>query len=126
MEAATPNGIYRDATTMDIHDLVRVLNENVGTTVVQTMAGVKHRSSPHKWAKPDGPVPGPEAETRLRLGYRVWKTLQMGEGSNVALAWLLGGNPRLDEHVPVLYIQQNRSREVLGAAEAFINDTYAP
>lgn len=70
-------------------------------------------------------MPGPEAETRLRLGYRVGKTLQMGEGSNVALAWLLGGNPRLDEYVPALYIQQNRSREVLGAAEAFVNDTYA-
>jgi hypothetical protein len=125
MEATTRNDIYLDTTRMNIHDLVRELNENVGATVVQTMAGVKDRTSPYKWAKPDGPEPRAEIEARLRLGYRVWKTLEMAEGKHVALAWLLGANPRLDENMPVLYIQQQHSREVLGAAEAFINDTYA-
>jgi len=125
MEATTRNDIYLDTTRMNIHDLVRELNENVGATVVQSMAGVKDRTSPYKWAKPDGPEPRAEIEARLRLGYRVWKTLEMAEGKHVALAWLLGANPRLDENMPVLYIQQQHSREVLGAAEAFINDTYA-
>ncbi|MGN6405927.1 hypothetical protein [Sinomonas sp.] len=125
MEAAARNDIYLDATRMNFHDLVRELNENVGATVVQTMAGVKTRTSPYKWAKPDGPVPGPEVESRLRLGYRVWKTLASAEGRNVALAWLMGSNPRLDEDLPVLYIQQQRTREVIGAAEAFVDDTYA-
>lgn len=53
------------------------------------------------------------------------KTLQLAEGRHVALAWLTGANPRLDEELPVLYIQQLRSREVWGAAEAFVSDTYA-
>jgi len=110
---------------MNIHDLVRELNENVGAVVVQSMAGVKDRTSPYKWAKPDGPDPRPEIEPRLRLGYRVWKTLETAEGRNVALAWLMGANPRLDENLPVLYIQQGRTRDVIGAAEAFVNDTYA-
>lgn len=110
---------------MNIHDLVRELNENVGTTVVRTMAGAKDRTSPHKWAKPDGPKPGAEAEGRLRLGYRVWKTVQMAEGRDIALAWLMGANPRLDEDLPVMAIQEQRTREVLGAAEAFVNDVHA-
>ncbi|MCW2132369.1 hypothetical protein B0G38_001532 [Arthrobacter sp. VKM Ac-2550] len=86
---------------------------------------MKDRSSPYKWAKAGVPEPRPEIEARLRLGYRVWKTLEAAEGKHVALAWLMGSNPRLEGHLPVLYIQKQRSREVLGAAEAFINDTYA-
>lgn len=125
MEAATRNGIYLEATRMNLHDLVQELNENVGATVVQTMAGVRDRTSPYKWAKPDGPEPRAEVEARLRLGYRVWKTLQSADGPSVALAWLMGSNPRLDEDVPVACIQQQRTREVIGAAEAFVNDTFA-
>jgi hypothetical protein len=125
MEASSRDEIYLATTRMNIHDLVRELNESIGTAVVQTMAGVKDRSSPYKWAKAGGPEPRPEIEARLRLGYRVWKTLETAEGKHVALAWLMGSNPRLEEHLPVLYIQQQRSREVLGAAEAFINDKYA-
>lgn len=125
MEATTRDEIYLGTTRMNIHDLVRELIENVGAAVVQSMAGVKDRTSPYKWAKPDGTEPRPEVEARLRLGYRVWKTLERAEGKNVALAWLMGANPRLEENLPVLYIQQQRSREVLGAAEAFVNDTYA-
>ncbi|MGO1192449.1 MAG: hypothetical protein ACTMHH_01135 [Nesterenkonia sp.] len=122
MEAATRNGIFRDTTRMNIHDLVREMNANVGAAVVQTMAGIKDRTSPHKWARPDGPEPRPEVEARPRLGYRVWKTIETAEGKNVALAWLMGANPGLDENLPALYIQQQRTREVLGAAEAFVND----
>lgn len=125
MEATTRNEIHQDTTRMNIHDLVRELNENVGAVVVQTMAGVKDRTSPYKWAKPDGPEPRQDIVDRLRLGYRVWKTVAMADGKHVALAWLMGANPRLEENLPVLYIQQQRSREVIGAAEAFVNDTYA-
>lgn len=124
MEFSTRNGIFRDTTRINIHDLVWEMNANVGSTVVQTMAGTKDRTSPHKWAKPDGPEPRPEVEARLRLGYRVWKTVEMAEGRNVALAWLMGANPLLDDNLPTLYIQQQRTREVLGAAEAFANDVH--
>lgn len=125
MEDITRTRIHLDSTRMNIHDIVRELNENVGTSVVQGMAGVKNRTSPSQWAKPDGPEPRPEVETRLRLGHRVWKTLELSEGNSVALAWLLGANPRLNEEVPLLFIQKNRAHEVIGAAEAFISDNYA-
>lgn len=127
METTSRNDIFNEAMRMDFHDLVKVLNENVGATVVQTMAGVRDRTSPYKWAKPDGPLPDrPEVVARVRLGYRVWRTLTQFEAPSVALAWLMGANPRLDEEMPVLYIQRQLGQEVLGAAEAFVYDTYAP
>lgn len=114
--------IFNDSTRMDFHGLVKELTENIGATAVQTMAGVKDRTSPHKWSRPDGPMPDADVEARLRLGYRVWRTLSQSEGPNVALAWLMGSNPRLDGELPVLYVQRQLAREVLGAAEAFIRD----
>lgn len=125
MDAAIRNLIYIDSTRMNIHDIVRELNKNLGTTVVQSMAGVKDRTSPTKWAKADGPEPRAEVETRLRLGYRVFRTLEQSDGKNLALAWLMGANPRLGEELPVLFIQRNLARDVIGAAEAFVNDTFA-
>ncbi|MGP4968537.1 hypothetical protein [Glutamicibacter ardleyensis] len=125
MEDITRTRIYIESTRMNIHDIVRELNENLGVSVVQGIAAVKNRTSPSQWAKPDGPEPRPEVETRLRLGHRVWKTLELSEGNNVALAWLLGANPRLNEDVPLLYIQRNQASQVIGAAEAFISDNYA-
>ncbi|MGL3807313.1 hypothetical protein ACSYDW_14565 [Paeniglutamicibacter sp. R2-26] len=125
MEASTRNLIHVDSTRMNIHDIVRQLNENLGTTIVQTMAGVKNRTSPSQWAKPDGPEPRPEVETRLRLGYRVWTTLEQTEGRSLALAWLMGANPRLNEELPILCVQRNLARDVIGAAEAFVDDSFA-
>ncbi len=125
MHTPTRRDIHAETARMDFHDLVRELNEHVGATVVQTMAGVKDRTAPYRWAKPDGPMPKHEIINRLQLGYRVWRTLETAEGPDVALTWLVGANPMLDEQLPLLYIQQGRTQEVLGAAEAFVNDTYA-
>ncbi len=111
---------------MDIHDLVRVLNENLGPTIVQTIAGVQDRTMPSRWAKPDGPTPRIEAQRKLRLGFQVWSTLATSQGPHIALAWLVGANPRLDENLPLQYIVDERAAEVLGAAVAFVEDVYAP
>ena len=118
--------VHSQATRMDIHALVRELNAHVGTAVVQSMTAVKDRTLPTKWAKDDGPVPRAEAQARLRLGYRAWRTVEQVEGPSVALAWLLGSNPHLGEVTPVTYVRDLRAAEVLDAAVAFVEDTYAP
>lgn len=110
---------------MDIHQLVRELVEGVGSTVVQSMAGVKDRGAPSAWARPDGPEPRLEAQQRLRLAHRVWRTLRESESPSVAAAWLVGSNPRLGEATPLTAIRELHSDEVLGAAEAFVNDVPA-
>lgn len=108
-----------------IHDLVRELNENVGPTIVQTIAGVKDRTLPSKWSKSDGPTPRAEAQRRLRLAYQVWWTVSSAQGPSVALAWLAGANPLLEENLPLQYIVDERAAEVLGAAVAFVEDMHA-
>lgn len=113
------------ATQMDIHELVRVLNANLGATIVQTIAGVKDRTMPSKWARPGGPTPRVDAQRRLRLGYRVWWTIASAQGPNVALAWMVGANPRLNEELPLQYVVDERADEVLGAAVAFAEDIQA-
>lgn len=102
--------------------MIRELNATVGPTVVQSMAGTRDPSGPQSWEASDGPLPPPEVEARLRLGYRVWRALEDVEGRHTALAWLVGANPRLGDDMPVLYIQQLREREVMGAALAYIDD----
>lgn len=94
MEATIRNLIHVDSTRMNIHDIVSELNKNLGTTIVQSMAGVKDRTSPTKWAKPDGPEPRPEVETRLRLGYRVWKTLEHADGKKSCACLAHGSQPK--------------------------------
>jgi hypothetical protein len=106
---------------MDIHEIARELVDGVGSTVVQSITGVKDRGAPAQWAKPAGPEPRPEAQQRLRLAHRVWRTLRATESPDVALAWMVGSNPRLGESTPVTFIRELRSDEVLGAAEAFVN-----
>ena len=115
MEAA-----YADAIRLDIRELVRQLNENVGTAVVQALTGTKDRGMPAQWARPDGPLPRQAAADRLRLGYRVWRILADVEGPSVALAWLTGANPRLDEATPISAIRELDGARVVGAATAFI------
>lgn len=117
--------MHAETTRMDIHDVARELVENLGPSVVQSLTGSKDRSAPAQWARPDGPEPRPETQNRLRLGYRVWRTIEQSEGRNVALAWLVGSNPRLGEATPITFIREQRVAEVLGAAEAFVNDVYA-
>ncbi len=109
-----------DGDGLEIRDLVRILNGNVGPTLVQTMTGTKDHGLPAKWATADGPMPGSTAVEQLRLGYRVWHLLSEAEGRNVALAWLVGANHRLGA-TPVSAVRDLRSAEVIGAARAFID-----
>lgn len=122
MSTNLATSIHRDTTRMDIHVLVKTLNENVGTAVVQAMTGTKNRNAPREWAK--AVSPRPEAEARLRLGYRAWRTIESSDGADVALAWLVGANPRLGERTPVTAIREQRAEEVMAAAQSFVEDAH--
>lgn len=122
MSTSVATRIHSEATRMDIHALVARLNENVGTTVVQAMTGTKDRNRPREWAK--AVVPRPEVEGRLRLGYRAWRTVEATDGPSVALAWLVGANPRLGEQTPVTAIREQRADDVLAAALSFVEDAH--
>lgn len=119
------NDIHTKTTKLNVHELVRQLNEHLGATLVAVIAGVRDRKLPYKWAKEDGPVPGVEAEGRLRAAHRVWTYVSTTENDHVARAWFIGANPLLDEQPPVVALNQGHTREVLAAAHAFTEDSYA-
>lgn len=116
---------HAQAVHLEIHELVRQLNTHLGPTLVAALAGSKDTKLPHKWAKPAGPRPRPTTEARLQVAYRLWTTIATSEGGHVARAWFLGANPLLGEETPLTAIREDRHREVLGAAEAFVTGQFA-
>lgn len=112
-----------ETTKMDAHELVRQLNSHLGPTLVATLAGVRDRKLPHKWAKADGPIPRDEALARLQMAHRVWAKVSASENDTVARAWFIGANPRLGEVAPVMKLREGELSEVWNAAAAFVAGT---
>src|SRR4051794_10938759 len=95
--ADTHNETHARTTKLDIHELARQLVSHLGPTLVATLAGVKDRKLPHKWAKVDGPEPRADATSRLLAAHRIWTDLSTAESDGVARNWFVGANPRLGE-----------------------------
>ena len=120
MKPSNHSAVYVESTESDVRELTRRLLVDLGGPTVQAMAGSRDNTAPHRWAHPEGTGPGPVEEQRVRLGYRVWKTLEsLGDREKAAL-WLLGSNPGLDGATPVAFIAQLHTREVIDVAEAFV------
>jgi hypothetical protein len=109
---------------MDIREVIRQLNGHLGATLVATLAGVSDRKLPYRWAKPDGPIPGDEAQQRLLTAHRIWLALAKNEADHAVRAWFIGANPVLDETPPVMALRAGETRDVLKAADAFIDGTW--
>ncbi|MDC8984356.1 hypothetical protein PR370_18605 [Mycobacterium marinum] len=112
-----------ETTKLDTHELVRQLNSHLGPTLVATLAGVRDRKLPHKWAKADGPIPRDEALTRLIMAHRVWSKLAGAENDSIARTWFIGANPRLGEIAPVMKLREGALDDVWNAAVAFVTGT---
>jgi hypothetical protein len=104
-------------------ELARQLVTHLGPTLVATLAGVRDRKLPHKWASEGGPTPRPEALARLQVAHRAWSAVATAEGDDIARAWFIGANPRLDEDPPYLAIRAGEFNKVMGAAAAFVDGT---
>lgn len=107
---------------LEIHEVVRRMNSHLGATAVAALAGSRDSKAPYRWAK--GTTPQAEAEERIRTGHRVWKFIADAESDHVARAWFMGSNPALGETSPVLALREGRSREVIEAAGAFVDDAW--
>lgn len=112
---------HTDAIRTGIPELVRQLNTHLGPTLVATLAGIRDRKLPHKWAKADGPTPRDEALERLQMAHRVWGLIAAAENESIARAWFIGRDPRLDETAPVMALREGQIAEVWHAAKAFVD-----
>ncbi|WP_392342507.1 hypothetical protein ACQ86L_0390 (plasmid) [Leifsonia sp. P73] len=121
MTTHTPVTLHRSTNKSNPHEIVRQLNEMLGSTLVAALAGVKNRKQPHDWARPDGPEPRDAAWNRVQFAHQIWTALEAEEGRDVARRWFIGGNPLLGEGTPVMAIREDRHAEVRRAAQAFID-----
>ncbi|TRW46372.1 hypothetical protein [Georgenia yuyongxinii] len=108
-----------------LHELVRLLNAHLGTTLVAALSGATVSTLAERWAVVDGLVPSPPEEERLRAAHRIWMQLAAAEGSDVARAWFIGTNPVLDGIAPVMALREGRTKDVQDAATAFTTGTWA-
>ena len=115
--------VHAKTTRMDIHELVRQLVGHLGATAVATLANVRDRKLPYRWAKSDGPIPNDEAKVRLTTTHQIWSLISQADSDYVARAWFIGVNPRLDDVQPVMALREGRYAETLAAARAFVAGT---
>lgn len=111
--------------TTNIREITRQLNSALGPTLVAVLAGVTARDLPGRWARADGPIPGPEEQERLQLAHRTWRTVSSAEGEDTARLWFIGANPWLGDISPIEAINRLRTHEVMTAATAMVEDTFA-
>lgn len=117
--------IHAATTRMGIHDVVRELVSHLGGTLVATLANVRDRKLPYKWQKVDGPVPQAPSQARLLAAHQIWTLLAQSDGNDVARAWFIGANPRLDDVQPFMALRNGQLAEVVAAARAFRDGTDA-
>jgi len=106
----------------NVHEVVRRLNAALGPALVANLADTTDRILPLEWARPEGPEPGLEAQTRLWQALEAWWTVSRSEGDELARQWFIGVNPHLGEDTPVTAIREGRFKEVSAAALAMAED----
>ena len=116
---------HRVAVRTPIFQIVLELNGHLGATLVATLAGVNDRKLPYRWAKPDGPKPGEDAQRRLLAAYRIWLAMAKSESDHVVRAWFIGANPFLDEVPPVMALREGLTAETVKAADGFLSDVWS-
>lgn len=115
--------VHAKTTRLTIHEVAKELVDHLGGTLVATLANVRDRKLPYRWAKPDGPEPQVEAETRLRAAHQIWSLLTKVDNDYVARAWFIGTNPRLGDEQPVMALRNARYADTRAAAAAFMTGT---
>jgi hypothetical protein len=91
----------------------------LGRKLVAFMAGVADAKIVEKWASGER-RPRREAQERLRAAFNVFHLLQEEESPPTVRAWFVGLNPQLDDDSPARAISQDRLKDVLAAAKAYM------
>jgi len=116
---AAADAAYRDSVKLSVNDIAGYLQEVLGSKLVAFIAGIKDDGAVGRWATGKrGMSRG--TEERLRAAYQVFAFLQRLDSNHVVRAWFIGMNPQLDDLSPAEALQQDRTRDVMAAARAFV------
>lgn len=105
--------------------LVGRLTEVLSPLLVSTLAGSADTQAATKWARPAGPGPEVEATERLMVAEQAWRAIREAEGDDVARAWFVGGNPRLNDDTPTTAIREARFAEIATVFRALMDDSFS-
>lgn len=111
---------HRGTVEVDLGSIAEFLLENLGAGLVGLLAGVDPQTA-RRWARGAAGQPREAAERRLRGAYQAFQELLPHEASATIRAWFMGMNPQLDDISPAEAIAQDRYRDTLAAARAFIS-----
>lgn len=110
---------HREAVRMGTADIAKYLQDTLGQKLTAYIAGVKDHKAVGQWA--DGTrAPQDAAEHRLREVFRIFHLLQEAESPHTVRAWFVGLNPQLDDESPATALSEDKFKDVLVAARAFL------
>ena len=117
---AVTDRVHRQATVAPLGEVAGLLQDVLSRRLVAYIVGVKDGKTVTRWATGEvTEIRSHEMEQRLRTTFEI-ALLLLGEDSpQVARAWFIGLNPRLNEVAPVDAIREGRLQEALAAAKAF-------
>lgn len=118
------DGAYRASVRDDTAAIARWLLDHLGQRITTAGLGLRDASVTRRYAR--GEVhPPQEREARLRLLYRVARTIAEAYDAATARAFLTGSNPQLSDRSPLLVIADDPTDragpEVIGAARALLH-----
>ena len=104
---------------MNISEIARFLQENLGQRLTALIAGVSDPKGVGRWATKKN-LPQPAIERRLRCAFQVFHLVQSVESPHTVRAWFIGVNPQLEDISPAEAIGEDKFRDVMAAARAFV------
>jgi hypothetical protein len=105
---------------LETPDIVRFLQDTLGSKLTAYIAKVSDAKMVGRWASGDS-KPAAEREKRLRNAYQVFQELLKEEDEYVARAWFIGMNPQLNDDAPSDWLREDRAKDVMAAARAFVS-----
>jgi hypothetical protein len=110
---------HRGSVHVSVPEIAAFLQENLGQRLTALIAGVSDPRGVGRWATSKN-NPQPAIENRLRCAFQVFHLVQSVESPHTVRAWFVGMNPQLEDASPAEAIAEDKFRDVMAAARAFV------
>lgn len=110
---------YTEALRLSVPKIAGYVLDSVGQKIAAVAVGLRDARPIRAWQ--DGGEIREDNEARLRLLYRVTRTIATIYDDSTARAFLRSSSPYLDDSSPVLAIAADREPEVLEALRTFLD-----
>lgn len=110
---------HNRSTQINVQDISETLAGVLGRQLLGSIVNKDPRTI-LRWVSGES-KPSTEDERRLRNAYQVYALLSSEEGDHTIRAWFMGMNPQLEDNSPAEALAEDRARDVMVAARAFIN-----